>query len=555
MSYTPPKFKKLAKPRACLVIGNVQLGFDEGILKTLSNYAKAHNAEVFHLGGICSDVEKIMFERRTMKIRTFEKNYTQKVDTFDKAAARFEKKNDVSKYNQVVGEWQRVEQRAAAEAKRLQAELNSLVDAEALRVNKLIQYFPGVKFIINKEQFLVEKHLAGRSIGPSLKLSKYFALHSIMANGPKVATQPITDRAFAYMKTLKTSMIVPHPTPALRSFNREGINNSWEIMTTGGLAYCDEANRPSDFHRAVNAPAAMAVFIDQKNGEYHSKRLSFDVVSCKIGKIPRPAIIDDGRVFTSASTWEVGPEDRASLTTDLHAPFAHRGVIACSRTLTEIHKAETFIDNGDMVDFISLCPHNASAPLHAENLRFSEDEQAFKLISSALTDNPRIKEKVLIDSNHHEWCERMVAKLPFLKGIIDLESIYKRVIPDWKAHIVKAGADYTYYFGDLALRHGHGNKGSLAAASKIWIKVILGHWHTKNEMGRAGTVGAGAMLGPAYLQGDITAWTSCIASISRAQGKSAFNTKAILHSEGRKVSRFEYRGEIYECDWHKFPGE
>jgi len=92
MSYQPPKFKKVAKPRACLVIGNVQLGFDEGILKTLSNYAKAHDAQVYHLGGICSDVEKIMHERRVFKVRTFEKNYNQKVDSFDKAAARFEKK-------------------------------------------------------------------------------------------------------------------------------------------------------------------------------------------------------------------------------------------------------------------------------------------------------------------------------------------------------------------------------------------------------------------------------------------------------------------------------
>jgi len=319
--------------------------------------------------------------------------------------------------------------RAEAESKRLELELQSLLDAEELRVNKLIQYFPNIQFIINKEQYLVESHLAGRSIGPSLKLSKYMALHSVMANGPKVATQPITDRAFAYMKSLKTSLICPHPTPALRSFNREGINNSWEIMTTGGLAYSDEANRPSDFHRAVNAPSAMVVFIDQKNGEYHSKRLHFDVVSCKVGKIPRPAIIDDGRVFTLATTWEVGPEDKASFTTDLHGPFEHRGVVAASRALTELHQAETFIDNGDMVDFISLCPHNSNAPLHAENLRFIDDEKAFKRLSSALTDNPRIKEKILVDSNHHEWCERMVAKLPFLQGVIDLAAM--RHITDW----------------------------------------------------------------------------------------------------------------------------
>lgn len=555
MTYTSPKYKKLAKPKAFLVIGNVNLGFDEILLKTLANYAKAHNAQVYHLGGICSETEKKMYEMRVRKVRTFETNYIQKVESLDKAAARFDRKNDIANYNKVVGSWQSLEARAEAEQKKLRDEAEGLLSAERRRVEVLVKYFPNMSFVINKEQYIDEAHLGDRNAGTSVKLSKHFALHSVMANGPKISSQPITDRAFAYMKTLKTSMVVPHPTPALRSFNREGLNKSWELYSTGALQYQDDANRPSEFHRAVNAPSAMMVFIDPTNGEYHPKRIFFDVISCKVGKIPRPAILDDGLAYTSAATWEVDSSDRASVTTDLHGPFEHRGVVAASRTLTEIHKAETFIDLGDMVDFISLCPHNANAPLHAENLRFADDEAAFKRLSSALADNPRIKEKVLIDSNHHEWCERMVAKLPFLKGILDLESIYKRVIPDWKAHIVKAGSDYTYYFGDLAFRHGHGNKGSLAAASKIWVKVLLGHWHVKNQVGRAGTVGAGAMLGPSYLQGDITAWTSCIASVTRSQGKSASNTKAVLHYDNKQVSRFEYRGDLYEVEWHKYLGE
>lgn len=555
MAFVPPKFRKLQKPKAIMAIGTIHLGADDLILKTLSAKAKLHDAQVYHLGNVCSDLEKIMHARRIGKVRTFEKMAEQKIETLDKAVKRFDRKNDVSGYNRTVDEWNRFDARAKAEKAKLEGEVLELENAEALRVDKLIAAFPGIKFIANREQYINESSFRGRLVGNSLAVSKFMSLQSLPANGPRVSTQPVTDRAFNYMKTLKTSLVCPHPSPACRSFQREGLNHSWEIYTTGALQYMDEANRPIDFHRAVNLPSAMMLFIDKHNGEYHSKRIHIDSVSCKVGKIPRPAILDDGLVTTSAVTWEVPGADLLSITSDMHAPHENRGVVACARTQTAVLKPETVLDNGDLVDCESANPHATGKPLHVEGLRFVDDEKAMARLAKALGDNPCIKERVAIDSNHPRWMDRLVEKLPMLKGLLDQVTVFARAMPDWKITIPKAGADYTYYFGDLAFRHGDCNNGSLMSALKVWRKIYLGHWHRKDEFGRGGTSGAGCNLGPAYLSNGVTSWTNTIASATRCQGKTNFNTKVVLHSEKRQVSRVEIRGEIYEVEWHKYPGE
>lgn len=554
MTYVQPKHRKLQKPKAYLVIGCAHLGIDEQLLRTLANYAKAYDASVVHLGSICTDLEKTMHASRTKKVRTFEKGFEEKVDSLDKAAAKYDRLGKVAEYNNTVGVWQRLEKRAEAEIEQMEKEIADLLAAEKLRVTKLKSYFPGIKFVANKEQFILESHFGGSLIGPELKLSKHISLQSVMANGTKTTSQPITERAFSYLKTMKTSVIVPHPTPALRSFNREGLNKAWEIYTTGSLFYSDAANRPSEYFKAVHMPAGMLLLMDEVNDEFHPRRVHFDRVSCKVSKKPVPAILDDGRVFTGSSSWEVKGDDLAVFTTDGHGPFEHRGVVGAARSACLLTKAETFVDGGDLNDWIFACPHNIGSPLYAEGLRAIDDEAAFKRLAAALTDSPYIKRKVLIDSNHHAWLTRLVAKHPWLKGLLDLESVYKRTIPEWEAYIVKPGEDYTFTWGDLAARHGH-DTGPLSSALKVWDKFICGHFHNHEELLRAVKQGAMAGLGPAYIENNLTSWTNNISIWTRCQGKTAVNAKIVLHDDKKKVSRYAYRDQIIEVEWHKYPEE
>lgn len=549
MSYQPPKFRKLAKPRACLVIGNIQLGFDESILKTLSVVAEEYQAEVFHLGNVCTDDEKRMYERRINKIRTFEKAKEEQETKLHKAIARAKYLEDVEKLN---AQLRNHDIRSEQEAKRLKKEVDILVDAEKYRVEVLLKWFPSLKFIANKEQYLIKNHIKKQLIGGELELSKHITLRSVSANGSKTSNQPITDRAFHYLKTLKSSAIVPHPTPALRSYHREGLNKAWNMYTTGCLFNQDAPNRPSEFFKAVHRPSALLVFIDKESGEFHDRRLNFDTVPCLFGKRPKPAILEDGRVFTGGGYWEVEGANMAVYSTDDHAPFEHRGVLAATRTLVYLTKAETFINGGDAADWHSLCPHNEGKPLYAEGLRFVDDEKAFTRLLNAQADAPWVKTRRLIHANHENWKQRMVARFPFLMGFMDPETVYRRAIPDWDWFVPKGGSDFTYKFMDIPVHHGD-KVLKLSTALKVYgEKSIKGHDHSREELLGAASCGAAAGLGPAFLEGSITKWQNCNATFTGYSGVARYSIKSILHDERKKVSRFCYRGDIYEVAWHEY---
>lgn len=549
--FNPPKYRKIRAPKRYLIIGNVQLGYDDDVLKALAVLAETYDAQPIHLGNICTDDEKRMYDRRQNKIRTFEKIASEAEDKLFDRVMDAEGKN----YDKLSDKLKDLEAKNASDLDKISAEIEALEAAEAHRVRKLQTIFhKPVWFVANHEQYLLGSHFGKNLVGPKLELSQHLLLESVQANGTKTTSQPITPRAYNYLKNKKISIILPHPTPAQRAFHREGLNKAWNMYTTGALKYQDEASRPSEFYKAVQLPAALLVLIDQNNGEFHTRRLHFDITRCPISHRQKPTILEDGRGFSGAGVWDVGTANIAAGDTDGHAPWEHRGVLASVRSLVDLSQAETYIDDGDSADWTSICPHNAGSPLHAENLRFSDDEESFRRVMHAKADNPCVKTKIFVDANHEDWINRMVAKLPFLVGLMDQASVYARAIPDWTYHIIHGGEDYTYYFGDLAVRHGH-NVPSLAYASNLFSKYIGGHVHAHEEYLRCATQGAAASLGPAYLHNSLTKWQNTITSFTKWSEKTAFDIKSVLHDDERKVSRFAFRGDVYEVAWHVYPGE
>ena len=602
---------RIRKSKAYLVIGNAHLGLDLDILESLATLSRKMKANVVHAGNICTYTEKQMYERRIRKLRTFEnigkEKYQKRVEVItrniqdleskiDKSHRKLSKqklesmiraaktsleklskkrKNTKESYDHATRQkvLKKKEELAQLQAsvdllvkrdsllnkldeihfaynnsiKRLREEAEVLAAAERSRIDTLKEFFPNIQMVCNNEQSIGDHE---EIIGDYLPISKYLEVHSVNANGDRVTSQPITDRAFRYLKLQRKSIIMPHPSPALRSYEKEGLNNAWNMYTTGGLSYSVDPKRPSEFFKSTHLPSALLVIVDEGNGEYHASRLHFDRVSCPVTKKIKPAILHDGKIYIGSNTIDADPSDCAVYSTDDHAPYEHLGVLAVTRALIRLHNAETFINGGDAGDWSSVCPHNKGKPRAAENLRFLRDKMAFARLLSAQGDAPNLKNRVLIDSNHENWLERFVDEHPALEGIMDQKSVYTEVIPDWEFHIPESGEDYTYYFRDLAIRHGH--KESMAKASALFYKYLGGHFHSHNEYLRCGFSGAGCRLGPKYLEGNLTKWQNCSTTITAYKGKAAFDIKSVLHDKTRPVSRFAYRGKIYEVDFHKY---
>lgn len=426
-------------------------------------------------------------------------------------------------------------------------EIELLTTAEAARVQKLKAIFPNIQLIANDEQKISDYK---EIIGDSLTLSKYLDIESVNANGDRVTSTPITDKSFRYLKQKHKSTIMPHPAPSLRSYERAGLNEAWNMYTTGCLFDVSEAKRPSEFYKATYMPSALLVTVDDENGEFHASRLHIDRLRCDFAKKVKPVILQDGRCFSPGGIVEVSGSDRAVYSTDDHAPHEHTGVLGVVRALQSLSKAETFINGGDAGDWTSLCPHNKNKPRSAENLRFHEDKAAVKRMMEAQGESKYLTSKVLIDANHEYWLERYVDENPAMEGMVDQPTVYAEIIPDWEYHISKNGEDYTYYFGDIAIRHGH--KESLPKATKMFTKYLAGHFHSHNEYLRCASAGAGAKLGPKYLEGNLTKWQNCSTTLTRYKGVTAFEVKSILHTDSKSVSRFSWQGKIYEVKWHKY---
>lgn len=505
---------KKRKSDAYLVIGNAHLGMDDNILELFANVANHYNAEVVHLGPLVSE-------------------------------------KDVNDYNRV--KWALGDGSDNREAERSKDFAVSLQEKQDRVLEGLKWAFGKVTIVVNDRQVLDDPSDEGvEVVWEKYLISKHLNLSSVQPNGEKISNKPITRKCLAYFKRETTSWIAPHPTPAVESFPREGLNQAHNYMTTGSLTNVKNPNNPRSFFQCQNLPACWLVLVDTENGEFHPKQLHVDYLRGDTSHRLEPHVLDDGLVFSSDGVFEVDSEDKANHTTDDHSPWEHMGVLGSVRALNELHQPSVYINGGDAGNFDSVCPHTADFPLDRENFRLVQEFKALRKLLTAQINTDSIVEKILVDSNHHEWVTKMVKKNPWAKGLIDWKTMAETTFSDWHLMIRgNGGAEEIYRFGDFVIRHGDQESGVLQASDDFY-KYLGGHYHRFSVFKRAISVGPGCRLGPSYLQGKVTAWQNQMTSLTKHKGVAAASPKIVLHDERKKKSRFAYQGDIFEVDFYKY---
>lgn len=396
--------------------------------------------------------------------------------------------------------------------------------------------------------------LKGTYIDKHLMLGKHLYVTAVPANGDRMAGAPITPRTFKMLREMGHSHILPHMTPHVKPFPRPGLNQAFNYWTTGAIQVCGNPKRISDAYLASARAACVLVSIDSENGEFHAQRLMVKPFSSGNKGKKSPCIIHDGVVFDSYGEYEeVDESNKAMHSTDMHAPHEHMGVVAAIRAVNVLHRPSVYVDGGDTIDNSACSPHTKGQPGEREGLRIIDDLNSLKRILNVMAgkeDFPWIKERVLLDSNHGEWLTRLVNEYPNLKGLCDWPTIAK-MIPNWNVFIRRGGEDRFYTFGDLSIKHAD-KEGSIERAFSVYGNYLGGHHHSFQEIGEATFAGPGCRLGPKFLQNSATSWQNQLTSITRYRGRTCKHPKTVFHTEDEKVSRFAYRGQIYQVKYHTY---
>lgn len=498
------------------------MGYDDKLLKLFAKVANHYQCEPVHIGPLLTESELGQYAK-----------YRKEIDAYDGMEVTSQQQDAID---------------------RKEVALGKIESIQRDRVKALVKAFGKISLVINKDTCLMNQLNMpnvtiikdSKALGPHLYLS------SVIPNGERTTSNPITDRSRLRFQRHKNSWIVPHPLPADSSFPREGLNQAYNYFTTGSLRIQEEPNKPKAFYLCVNDPSAVMVSIDQSNGNFYAKRLYIDYFRGKRSHRIEPMVLDDGLLFSCDSVKQVSSEDKAVHSTDDHAPYEHRGVLAATRALVELHRPKTFYNGGDAADFESVNRHAKDRPGDREGLRVRHDLNYLRRLLNAQAENKCIKRKVLIDSNHHEWLTSYVAENPSLVGELDWITVAKERFSDWEVLIRKAGADKTEYFGDVAIRHGDNESGA-KQASDLFDKYLGGHLHRFHSHRRAVSVGPGCKTGPKYLNNRLTAWQNQITSLTKFKGVGSVSPKTVLHDEKRRKSTFLYQNKIYEVDFYEYP--
>jgi len=597
-----------------IVVGTAHQGMDLSVLRAVKTAADYHDAKVIHVGPLATKDEIAMWRRREKKLRTWEKTKSEKVKNkaFDiqdkvevlsydiddlkeemkhssneersKLSEKLQKLKESSK--KLTDEEGLLWERLGEDTERLRREKEELEKIQWGRISSLLEVFGDVTFVCNDELHVrniplcaedeigleplfdtvedeygdmseiripwsVKDALGEHYKDKQLLLGTHLFVTAVPANGEKMAGMPITPRTFRMLKAMGHSHIVPHMTPHIKPFARPGLNQAYNYWTTGAIQICDQPKRVSDAYKSSSRTGCILVSVDRDNGEFHAQRLRAKLFSCEKSHKTTPHILHDGVVFDTHGTYlEVESEDKASHMTDIHYPHHHMGVIGASRALSGLHRPSLHVDGGDTVDFQTISPHTRNKPLEREGLRFVDDVEGLAWTLDATSNFPWIKKKVLLDSNHGEWVTKLVEENPYLKGIADWETIAKKFLPEWEVFIRKGGDDKFYKFGDLTMKHAD-REGTITKANDVYGNYLGGHHHSFQEFGDAVFAGPGAKLGPKYLQNSATSWQNQSTTITKYRGQTCKHPKTIFHTEGKKVSRFAYRGQIYEVKYHK----
>lgn len=520
---------KSYRGKTYLIISSAQLGMDDEILGVFKKVADHYNSEVIHLGPLALDAEVKTYRSLIEKIEVL-KNKTITAMTEAQYQAACEKQDEC------------------------EVRANSLAGLQHARIEQLVKKFGKVTLVTNKELSLpvsVSKfNKAVRLVMDGMELSKYLFLSSITPKGIKSTRNPMDKRAVSYLKSLGRNWISPFPVPSVEQIPKPGLNESYNYWTVGGLQSHNTLYKSNELYQIDHLPAAILVILDPKNGEFHARHMHIDYNKVKNETIKFCA--DDGLIFTKNKVIEVGSDDKASGSTDDHAPWQHPGTLAALRQINVVHKPATLINGGDASDFGSINRHAAGKPGETENMRLHEDINSLRALLDAQANVPSIKHKVMIDSNHHEWLTQFVMMNPCLIGFLDWDTLAKDRFSDWDVMIRSAGENKIYFFGDYMFRHGDKDGGAKKAEVITKDgKYACGHFHRYVSYRRAVQIGCGAMLGPAYTGNDVNAWQSQVFTFTKWNGVSAISPKIVIHDKNREVSRVAYRDTIYEVDFYR----
>jgi hypothetical protein len=492
---------KKIKSKNYLVISSAHLGMDDDILKIFANVAKENKAEVIHLGPLATDEEI--------------KNYS-----------KLKKNIEALDSSLFYAQTDRQEETISEKLQNAKDEFGKLCYKQEERIGLLEIAFGKVKFVTTPDMMLPRNK--DNIIKEGIELSKYLYLSPIPPRGMKASGGAITPASMAYLTDLGKSWIVAHPIPEVQCLPKPNLNESHSYFTVGALKHTNSPTHTKNQFAYSHMPACILVSVNVINDEFHAQALHVDYLDNKKGKKLEAMVLDDGRVFTTKGVSEVKSADKATFSTDFHAPHQHNGVVASMRGLNILHEPETLIDGGDLCEFGSVSHWLEGKPGAQEGLRLKDELTSMRELMIAICNVPSIKKRVLIDSNHHEWLSQFIDKNPSLIGICDWKTLANEMFSDWEIILRTAGENKLYVWGKILIRHGDKDGGARGKFKNY--KYLSGHFHKFVSYRRS-------------IQ-------SQLAVLTKFKEIGSVSVKIILHDKERDVSRFAYRGQIYEVAFY-----
>lgn len=522
---------KTRKSQAHLVMSSCHFGMSEDILKVFSTVAQYFKAKTYHLGALMSSVEQKSFSSLKSKLSAA----SEKLDNLSDDA----KDTTVEKLEDTVSG--------------LQTELELLSKTARGRISSLTGHFKGMTLVVpSRDHVPSGTNLNGGVIAESgLSLCRYLYLSGFQLVSDASTLRPTNRKVIHFLKQhgQKYSWLAPHPVPVTLSYPRPGLNNTHSYITVGALKHVTRPTCREDITEASYAPSAVLVLEDKEDGSFHAVHLHIDYQEKRGFSRKRPVVLYDGLCFSTSGASEVKSSDRAVFETDDHEPDTHPGTLGAVRQLIQLFRPETFINGGDASTCEPVNRHEEGLRGKQEGRRISEMLKGLKALLTAQTDCDSIKTRILLDSNHHEWLSRYVDKNPELKGLLDWETLQRTIFTDWNFFLRQSGFVKPYMFGDYTLRHGDQERFDRAELIYNDGKYLCGHWHHHQEIRRAISQGCGGELDPAYTENQVNGWQNQISTLTRSEGVTAVAVKILLHDEGKKKTRFAYRGEIIEVSF------
>jgi len=520
---------RVRKSTACLIVSSSHLGVSEDILKVFGQVQKHFAAKVYHLGAVESDAEAKEIERTK--------------NVYERARMQLNKAQDNEKASQ-----ERLDQLEDA-MQEAGDEYQDTKDTITGRVKLLVKCFDDVMFVVPPTHGASVPDMDGVDyVEGEYTLSKYLFLSSIQPVSDYSTLKPANRNTIMALKQYGQafSWIVPHPVPVVIPYPRPGLNNVHNYYTPGGLKHTEKPTCRQENYLASHAPAAILVVMDSANGEFHAVPMHIDYIEKKGYKRSKPVVLYDGLCFSTDGVIEVGSTDRAIFETDDHEPGHHPGVIGAVRELNNQFQPHTFINGGDASDCLPVSRHELDNPGTMENLRIRDMLVGLQKLLKAQTECASIKERILIDSNHHDWLTAFIEKNPQLKGMLDWEAIAPVWFPEWHFRFRNGDFSMPYKFGDYTIRHGDQEPFLNAELTFPFGKYLCGHFHKYQAFRRSVAVGCGGTLNPRYTKEKIQNWQNQITTLTRVLGITAIAPKIVLHDMDRKVSRILFRNQILE---------